>query len=148
MAAVTRRVYVRGLGTHGQFASNSLIYGSKEFVKAELLDGYEVDKIAANYFSSACVTKDNQLFYWGWKFCPYSSFNLLHRMEYIPFASWLAFIRRKFDKRIGNIYKVNGMKEEVDKIVLGNAYAIALGKNGKVVGLGANDAVLKEGRLF
>lgn len=140
MAKLIRSVYVRGLGIHGQFGMYGIIDGSSKFLKIQKLKDLNIEHIASNFFSNAAVTADNKLFYWGWNYNPYSSFQVLDYNQ-IPILGSLIYYIRTHKKSFNYPHKLFESEAKIKKVVLGNSYLIGLDKNGKVFGVGSNDAV-------
>eukprot|EP00826_Nyctotherus_ovalis_P008725 TRINITY_DN12265_c0_g3_i2.p1 TRINITY_DN12265_c0_g3~~TRINITY_DN12265_c0_g3_i2.p1 ORF type:complete len:204 (-),score=21.85 TRINITY_DN12265_c0_g3_i2:772-1383(-) len=141
---MSRHVYIRGLGLLGQYGTLRPIAGSKTFVRVPAFTAEPIDRIAASYFGNACTTVRGALYYWGWQFCPMSSFRLL--MLYNE-GSLLSRAINKFYKgknMVATPRMLFDFKEPIKKVALGNGYVMALSKAGNLFGLGANNSVTWE----
>ena len=136
-----RSVYVRGLGIHGQYGADKVIASGKDFIKVRALEQESIEHVTASYFGNACTTKDKKLVYWGWQFCPVSAFRMLMFYSEIAFLAKVITAAWRSKNLISPPLTLFQASERIKKIVVGNAYIMALYETGQIVGVGSNLAV-------
>ena len=139
MAGWGRSVYTRGSNLFGQLGKGQGTVFSGRFAKIDRLSEESIEEITANYFGSVCSTSDNRLIYWGWTFAPDSALRYLSFLEDFPFLDH--FKRFWTFRRHTHPTSLHKLVQPIQKLAMGNAFLLALDKEGKAYGLGSNAAV-------